>query len=135
MRFRHFAAVPAQQAGAVQALLQTLAAHGLEQVIERPGLERADGVLVVGGHDDDHRQRSRRQAMDHVEAAQAGHLQIEQHQVGLQQGDLGQRFLAARCLARHGDIVEALQFLAQHLAGNRLVVNYQRSNRGHPNAG
>jgi hypothetical protein len=49
-------------------------------------------VFVVGRHDDDYRHvRPRADTADHVEAAQAGHLQIEQQHVGPQPLDRRER--------------------------------------------
>jgi hypothetical protein len=53
---------------------------GLEQVVQSVGFEGLDGMLVVGGDEDDERD-GRCQAADDTEAVQAGHLDVEEDQV------------------------------------------------------
>jgi hypothetical protein len=62
---------------------------------------------------------------DHVEAAQSGHLEIEQHQVGLEALDLDEGIVAVRSLADHLDIIHRVQFIPQHLTGDRFVIDDQ----------
>ena len=66
-----------------------------------------------------------RQALDHLETAQPRHLEIQQHQVGLETLDLDQGIVAVRGLADHLDIRHRAQFVPQHLAGDRLVIHDQ----------
>jgi diaminopimelate decarboxylase len=82
-------------------------------------------VLVVRRDDDHDGQRPWRQALDHVEAAQSRHLEIQQHEVGLEALDLDEGVLAVPSLADHLDIRHRVQFVPQHLAGDRLVIHDQ----------
>jgi hypothetical protein len=71
---------------------QALVADRLQQVIHRALLERVDGVLVVGG--DEHHLGARAQlgqrARD-LDAADAGHADVEEGDVRLRLGQLLQR--------------------------------------------
>ena len=63
--------------------------HRLQQVVDGVDLERLDGVLVEGGHEHQRRRRrrsrsSRRRATS--KPAQARHLDVEEHEVGLVRG-------------------------------------------------
>jgi hypothetical protein len=102
---------------------------GFKQIIQRPGLKRADGVLVVRRDNHHNRQRALRQMADHVEAAHPGHLQVEENQVGLQARDLAQSVVAVGRLAGDFDVRERPQFVAQHLARDGFIVHHQRAYR------
>ena len=69
-------------AGTVERLAETGAADRLEQVVDGVQLESVDGVLVVGGAEDDVRTRLGKAGGD-VDAGAAGHLDVEEEQVGL----------------------------------------------------
>ena len=80
-------------------------------------------MLVVSGDDDDDGQSVRGQTLDHVEAAGCGHLQIEQHEVGLQAGDAIERLDAIFRLTDDLNILNGGQFVPQNLAGYRFVID------------
>ena len=67
--------------------LKPLPAERLQQVIDRLHFERADGVFVVGGHEDRRRHAIDADGLDHLEAIHAGHLQIEKHEIGRRMPD------------------------------------------------
>ena len=65
-----------------EGLAEALAVERLEQVVDRVHVERAQRVAVVGGDEDDERHLVGADRVDHVEAVGAGHLHVEEHQVG-----------------------------------------------------
>ena len=101
---------------------------GFKQVVQRSGFEGADGVLVVGGDDDDDRQGAFRQLADHVETAQNGHFQIQEDQIGPVLGDLAQGVGAVGGLTHDFHVRKRAQFFAQHLARHRFIVHDQGAN-------
>jgi hypothetical protein len=63
--------------------LQARAADRLEQIVARGVVELGHGVMIVGSHQHNVRAAlARRQARRHVQAAQARHLDVEEHDVG-----------------------------------------------------
>ena len=60
-------------------------AHRLEDVVDGVQLERLDGVLLVGGHEDDRRRRPEPgQHLREVEAGQPRHLDVEEDRVDVE---------------------------------------------------
>jgi hypothetical protein len=59
---------------------QPLGADGLEQVVDRPDLVRVDGPVVVGRDEHDRRRhRHRREHPRQLQAVEAGHADVEEH--------------------------------------------------------
>lgn len=61
---------------------EPLGPHRLEHVVDRVQVERVDGVLFVGGHE--HHRRRLLEPAEHLrelQAAQPGHLHVEEHRV------------------------------------------------------
>ncbi|MNT30628.1 hypothetical protein D3C72_1664330 [compost metagenome] len=112
----------------LQRLLQPLGAHGLGEVVDRLQLEGRDRVAGVRRHEHHGRrvgpaaQRAR-----HLDAVDAGHVHVEQHEVEVHRGQVGQRLLALRGLGRHlgGGRGAVAQQRAQARAGQGFVVNDQ----------
>src|SRR6266480_2528398 len=61
---------------------ESLVVEGLEQIEQRVDLERPEGVLVVGGDEDHHRELRRVEPTEQREAVHLGHLDVEEQQVG-----------------------------------------------------
>src|SRR5262245_53824083 len=70
----------------------------LEQIVDRVHFERADGMLVVRGDEDDPRASGWREGADHTEPIELRHLHVEEYQV---------RFL----LEQHSDRILAIATL------------------------
>ena len=68
---------------------------------------------------------ARLKAADDIETAQTRHLQIEKHEIRAQFENRSQCGNAILRLAGNHDVVDLLQFLAQHFAGNWLVIDNQ----------
>ena len=95
---------------ALQRSLEARAIERLEQIIERPNLERFHRELAERGHEDDRRRGSsiagrgarlahRLERGDDLEAVELGHLYIEKDDVRLFADDHVHRFGAIACLA------------------------------------
>ncbi len=69
-------------AGPGERFVEALAVERLEQVVEGVDVERAQRVVIEGGDEDDERHPRRADGFDDVEAGGAGHLDVEEHQVG-----------------------------------------------------
>ena len=97
---------------------------GLQQIIDRVHFERFDGVLIVRRHEDDVRRRLR---VDHAprdfESRQAGHLDVEKHDVGLQPGDRRDGFDAVAGLTDDLDAADLAEQEAQLVARQLLIVH------------
>ena len=85
-------------------------------------------MLIPGGDDDEERRAlPTADAPDDIEAADFGHLQIEQHQIRVEFVDHRDGAGAAVGLANQIDTRDLRQFFAQHLAGDRFVINDERA--------
>ncbi len=84
-------------------------------------LEGADRVLVVGRHED-HRHVAANQ-LQHLEPVELRHLDVEKQQVGVQLGHDLHRLEAVGALRDDVDAGRRRQVLANHRAGERLVVH------------
>ena len=116
-------------ADAAQRALEALAVERLEQVVERLHLERAQRVLVVGGDEHDGRHPIRADGLDHLEAVELRHLDVEEHEIrGLGQDGLD-GFDAVPGFADDLDVLFSAEERAHPLARERLVVDDQRTDR------
>ena len=113
------AAEPLAHAG--QRLAQTLRAERLQQVVDRVHLECAQRVLVVRG-DEDHRHVAADQ-LQHLEPIQLRHLHVEEQQVGRELRHRLHRLEAVGALRHDLDVRFGGEELAEHRAGQRLVVH------------
>ncbi len=104
-------------------------AERLQEVVDRVDLEGAQRVLVVGRDEDDHRHLVHAHRLDHLEAIELGHLQVEEDQVRADAPHGVHRGAAVRALAHQLDVALVAQQGDQPLAGQRLVVDDQRANR------
>ena len=106
--------------------LQALPADGFKKVIDGSRFKRLDGVLMEGGHNDDHGEACAAEPADDLETVELRHLEVEKHEVRTQIENHAQSF---RPVARFADQVyggQEGQFFAQDLAGDGLVVDNQR---------
>jgi heterodisulfide reductase subunit B len=97
-----------------------------ELVVERVGVEGAQGVLIVSGHKNRPRHAPDADAADHFEPVHLRHLDIQKDEVGLLRQDGGGRGLAVARFAHNLNIGMALEKPANALPGQRLVVDNQR---------
>ena len=100
-----------------QRMRELFLAHRLEQVADGFGLERFDGVLIVGGREDHGRRIFQRvDVARDLDAGQAGHAHVEQHDVGTQLAAAA-RALPRRCRLRRR--LRSLRFRRAAAAGGR----------------
>jgi hypothetical protein len=112
-------------ASALDRHLQPRLIHRFQQIVDRVDLERFDGVLVVGGDEDDLRRGVPvEQAARDLEAGQARHLHVEEHHVGLQPLNRRQRFDAVPGVADDLDTTHLSQQVAELVPGELLVVHH-----------
>ena len=68
-------------ARALQRRAEALVVERLQQVVQRMRLEGAQGELVVGGHEDHHGHTTDADRLQHVEAVDLGHLNVQEEQI------------------------------------------------------
>ena len=89
---------------AAERLAEAIAVERLQQIVERAHLERPERVLVVSRDEDDHAASSRRRSpLNDLEAVGAGHLDVEEDEIGLKLLDGGDGFEAVAALAEELD--------------------------------
>ncbi len=125
---------------AVERGLKPLIAERLEEISDCLRLERAQRVLVMGGHEYDFRHhhvwRIAHEGGKHAEAVELRHLDVEEHQLhGSAVAGAGadglERFGAAGAASHQLHAVVARQQPAQPLATWFLVIHDQRANGLH----
>src|ERR1044071_7186178 len=109
-------------------LAEPLVGEGLEQVVERVHLERLERVGVVGGDEDDGRDSFQLYLREHVEAVHAGHLYVEEEEVGRPSADLRDGLRAAAALVDEFDVGVFGGEVPDRAAGHGLVVHDERPN-------
>ena len=108
-------------AGAVEGLGEPLPAYRLQEVVDRPHLERRHRVAVVGGDEDDVGDVPN--PLEDVEAGALGHLHVEQAQIGRGLVDQLDRRLGVGGLARELEVGMRLEQPLHPVAGRLLVVD------------
>ena len=79
-----------------QRLLEPLGGEGLQEVVDRLEFEGVEAELAVGGDEDEGRPLVGRQARHELQAAQVRHLDIQEHDVGLEPLDQAEPAPAVR---------------------------------------
>jgi len=120
-------------AGAFDGLEDAGAVEGLKQVVDGVHVKGADGVLVVGGGEDDQGQALEATVVDKVfqngEAIEAGHLDIEEDHVGLVLFDELDGFDAVGSLGENFDTADGLEQILQLFASQLLIVDDESRHR------
>src|SRR5690606_1659699 len=114
--------------------LEALLVERLEQVVDGGQVERADGVLVVRGHEDDGGRVLRADRLDDLDPAQLGHRDVEEDEVRTLAPDELDGGPAIAALADERQAVRALDQRAQPAARGRLVLR-QEGTDGRRHAG
>ena len=127
---------------AVHSLDHAAAVEGLQQVIDRVHIEGADGVLVIGGGEDNLRQRrgfgcgvggrmiALAKALDDGESVQAGHLHIEEDEVGMVLLDQVHGLDTVAALGYDVHAAHRLEKILELVAGQLFIVDDERG-QGH----
>ena len=97
--------------------------YWLHEVIERVGLESPNSKSVIGSYEDHRRQAFGWNAPKNCKAINFGHLNIEKDQVGRQQSNQPDGFLAIASFAANFKVVMCSEQVANTTASDRLVVN------------
>src|SRR5215213_3147716 len=108
--------------------VKPLAVEGLEEVIKGMHLESAYGILIVGSYEDDIRSGLWIERLEHLEAAQLGHLNVQEDEVRPERLDRIYCFTTIRTFSHYLDFRILGQHLANHLAGEWFIVDDQRAN-------
>jgi hypothetical protein len=112
-------------------LAEALPGERLEEVVDRPGLEGGERVLVIRGHEDDRRHHTHSDGVEHLEPVHFGHLDVQEEDIGLEREDRVDRGGPVLALPHQIDIGLGRDQVAQPFAGWRLVVDDER---GEPHA-
>ena len=106
-------------------LEDALAVEWLEQIVDCVDLKGADGVLVEGGGEDDLRQRhlAVEQFFEDGESVEAGHLDVEEDDVGLVGADELYGFDAVGALRENFDSAGALEEILQLLTCEGFIID------------
>ena len=78
--------------------LESILIDRLQEIVDRPGLKSANGILVVRGDKYDQWERLVGNLREEFETGDAGHLNVEKHQIRLVGADGGERVAGARAL-------------------------------------
>ncbi len=116
------------RADALHGLGEAFRFHRLHQIVHRLRLERADGVIGIGGHEHEQGWFDIGKGGNHGKAIEAGHLHIEKHHVGLFGADQPDGFAAIAGAADNFHIGKGFQAQRKALHGERLVIDEQCSN-------
>ena len=112
---------------AVERDVQARVLDRLQKIVERVRLERLQCVLIVRGDEHGQRHLRRRHRAQQLEAVDAGHLHVEQHQLGLMFGDREECLAAVAGFGDDFDVGMSRQAQRQAASGQRFVVNDQRT--------
>jgi hypothetical protein len=123
------APLPDLRLGALQGGGEAAFVERLEQVIQGVHLERLQRVAVVGGDEDDRGRHRVAQGLQDAEAVQAGHLHVQEHQVGAQLPQGAEGLLAVAAFAEDGDVRVGFEQPAQPLPRQRFVVHDEGADR------
>ena len=109
----------------------------LEQVVERPDAERFERIALVGRHEDHGGQWIVAEGRGYVEAADLGHLDVEEQHVGTHPGDGVDRLVPFDALAHDLHIGLAAKQAPKPRPPQRLVVHDEGADRrrGHEATG
>ena len=97
--------------------------HRLHQIVDRVRLEGAQRMVRISGDEDEQRRLHLHQALDHREAVEARHLDVEEDEIGLVGLDRADRLAAVRAGVDDLDILMRLEAELQPLDGERFVVD------------
>ena len=91
-----------------EGFVEALFGEGFEQVVDGVGLEGADGVFIEGGGEDDGGRVF--DELEHFEAIDLWHLDIEEDEVGVVLLDRLEPFETVVAFLEHGDIGVGLKY-------------------------
>ena len=113
--------------GALEGEFEACVVEWLEEIVERSGFEGAQGVLVVGGDEDDGGRDIVAEQFEHVEAVALGHLNVEEEQVGFGAANLCRAPLRRSRIRRRFRSPDRSRRDGEVAARERLVVDDERA--------
>ena len=118
LRFDHFF-------GALQGFGDAGLVEGFQDVIHRVYIEGLDGVIVEGGGEDDLRDAlfAFEEFFDYAEAVEAGHLHVEEDEIGIVFFDEREGFEAVFAQGDHVYFGKAFQEIEKFVPRGAFVVN------------
>ena len=122
------AAFAEPRAATLQRPFEALGAEGLEEVIDGMGVERAHGVLIVGGDENDDRSVGGLDQFEDFKAIELGHLDVEKEEVW---GGFGDGLYGLEAVAALGDDFDfgvGREQFAQIAAGEFFVIDQRGFN-------
>ena len=130
---RRSSATTGSEAGArpLQGALEAWRAEGFEQVVHGVGVEGAHGILIVGGDENHRRHLLRPNCLDDTKAIYAGHLHVEEDEIGHLVLNRSNRLRTVATLTDHLDILLLLEEREHSLPSDRLVVDNQGTDPAH----
>jgi len=111
--------------------LEALLVEGLQEVVDCMDFERLKRVLVVGGHEHDHRREVRAQGFDDLETVTFGNLNVEEDEVGRQLPYGLDRLVAVAAFPHDLDVGLGLEQGPYPVARQGLVVHDDGSDLRH----
>ena len=121
--------LPDTLSGPLQGSCEARLIDRLEQVIQRAGFEGSQGVLVVGGDEDDSGRQVRAKHLQHIEATALGHFDIEKDQVRFLFAYIPQSVGAGAALSQQLNFGFCPQKCEDVAARQRLIVYDERPQR------
>ncbi len=114
--------------GAGEGAVEAGVVVGLEQVIQRPGLEGADGILVICGYKYDGGRSVVAEELENIESVRLRHLHIEEEEVGAGRADGGGGLDAGAAFAGEFDAGIEAEEAGDVAAGERLIIHNHDAN-------
>src|SRR5262245_10252730 len=109
--------------GASQSLVEPLRLDRLQQIVDRVHIERLHRVFIVRRHENDCGQPLRGDGLQHFEAIEVRHLNVEEYEIGPFVDDRIDRFAPSAALPDDRDTITRFEERADTLAGERFVVD------------
>lgn len=108
---------------------EAFAAHGLEEVVESADIEGFEGVPVIGRDEDDGGAVMGFELAGDGEAVKAGHLEIEEDDVGAEAVDQLDGFESVVGFTDDRNAADLFELLTEDLAGDRFVVGNESAHQ------
>jgi len=101
--------------------------YRFQKVIERFDFKSIQGVLFVGGKENDTRQLVERHALEEFKAREARHIDVEKDEIRMQIRDGSQGILSVAALSNEFHILVVTQALRHSETGQRLIIYDQHA--------
>src|SRR5579872_1226959 len=112
--------------GAIESGFETLSVKRLQKVIDRMHIEGADGIFIVGSNEYDGPIRANQ--LEHFEAVQLRHLNIEEEKIGFEFANHLHRIESVGALRNDFNFTVRRKELSNHLTREFFVVDNHSAN-------